>query len=104
MNASIDRKNDGTIEMTLTIPWKQVLDAYTHALADYTKNSQIQGFRQGKAPKEMVEKSIGKNKIFEQAIQDIIPSLYQEAVKDNNLKPVMLPQIHLDSAKEKEDW
>lgn len=47
-----------------------------------SKNITIPGFRKGKAPRALVEKMYGKEVFYEDAINEIIPDAYTEAVKD----------------------
>ncbi len=47
-----------------------------------SKNITIPGFRKGKAPRALVEKMYGKEVFYEDAINEIIPDAYTDAVKD----------------------
>jgi len=51
-----------------------------------------------------VEKNLDKSKVYEEVIRDIIPKVYDRAVKDLNLRPIMIPKIELKEAKEGKDW
>ena len=61
------------------------------------KNITVPGFRKGKAPKSVVEKMYGKGAFYEDAINDLIPGLYTEAVKEADLKVVSQPEFDVDS-------
>ncbi len=53
----------------------------------------IDGFRQGKVPKEMAEKKIGEEKILTQAAEIAVQDAYEKIVKENNIEPVSRPEI-----------
>lgn len=60
-------------------------------LAAFKKNAgkiQIPGFRKGKAPKAMIEKLYGKDFFYEDAINDLYPQAYEEAVAEADIDPV----------------
>src|SRR5690606_7983206 len=65
------------------------------ALADFAKEIEIDGFRKGKAPLDMVKKHVGELRIFEEAsqraIQEIIPTILIEEKVD----AITLPHVHL---------
>ena len=53
------------------------------------KNINIPGFRKGKAPRAIIEKMYGKGVFFEDAINDLIPSLYTDAIKEADIKDIV---------------
>ncbi|MDD3531996.1 MAG: trigger factor [Candidatus Shapirobacteria bacterium] len=95
---------DNTIEIEVTIDQKKIKEEYDRVLADFQKNTEVKGFRKGKAPKEKVEKVIGQNEIYQQVINNILPRVYQRAVEEQQLKPIISPRAELISAKDDKDW
>ena len=64
----------------------------------------MDGFRKGKAPKDLVEKQINKTKVYEEVVKDIVPKAYSKAISENKLVPVTAPKIEVLKAKEGEEW
>ena len=104
MKPEIKKQTDGTIEITVTVPKKIVDQFYGQALEKLTKEAEVKGFRKGKAPKNLVEKNLGKQRVYQEAIEKIVSQAYVEAIKQNNLKPVTAPKVELLSAKDGQDW
>jgi FKBP-type peptidyl-prolyl cis-trans isomerase (trigger factor) len=104
MISALKKNPDGTLELTITIPVKRVKQAYDQALASLVKKSEIKGFRKGKAPKKVVEEKIGKNKIYEDVLQLLLPQVYLEAVKEQKIKPIIAPKVRAVSLEEGKDW
>jgi FKBP-type peptidyl-prolyl cis-trans isomerase (trigger factor) len=100
----VERKNDGTIVISLTIPWKTVEEGYKKAIAEYKKNLEIKGFRKGKAPDNLVIEEVGKQKLYTQTLQIILPDAYAAAVKSENLQPITNPKIEAKKIEEGSDW
>lgn len=104
MNTQIKRLEDKTIELTLSIPWEDIQKTYSEVVDEFVKETELPGFRKGKAPREAVEAKLDKNKIYEEVMQHIIPKVYSEAVEKEKLHPVVMPKITLTEAKEGSDW
>ena len=62
----------------------------------YLKNARyfnIPGFRKGKAPYNIVEKQYGPEIFYEDAFNEVVPEIYEEAIKGNNIEAVSQPKI-----------
>ena len=64
------------------------------------KNITIPGFRKGKAPRALVEKMYGKEVFYEDAVNEIIPDAYADAMKDNDDAIVSRPEFDIVSIDE----
>lgn len=104
MISASNKLPDGTIELTINIPWKMVLGAYQKKLEQLAKVVDVKGFRKGKAPMKMVEKQLNKATVNQEILKEIIPDLYLEAVKEHKLKPIVNPQVSVVSLEENKDW
>lgn len=93
-----------TAEVEIDIPWEEIKSTYQRILDQVAQESEVAGFRKGKAPKKLVEKNLNKTKVYEEVIRDIIPKEYAEAVKKHNLSPVASPKIEIVKAKENQNW
>lgn len=100
----IDKQPDGTIKLTITIPKAKVQKEQEDAVNSLSKSTNIAGFRKGKAPQELVEEKLDKNQIREEVLKKLLPTFYQEAVQEHNLKPIMNPKIHIEKLEDEKDW
>ncbi len=57
----------------------------------------IPGFRPGKAPREIVERTVGQPVLLQEAIEDLLPSVYNEALEAESIEAIDQPQIELKS-------
>lgn len=62
----------------------------------------IPGFRKGKVPKNVVEKYYGENVFYEDAINEVLPTAYEAALKDSEIDAVARPEIDVDDIKKGE--
>ena len=61
------------------------------------KNITIPGFRKGKAPRALVEKMYGKEVFYEDAINEVIPAAYTEAMEGNEDKVISRPEFDVET-------
>lgn len=64
------------------------------------KNITIPGFRKGHAPRAIVEKMYGKEVFYEDAINEIIPNAYADAMKDFDKVIVSRPEFDVETIDE----
>ncbi len=64
------------------------------------KNITIPGFRKGKAPRAIVEKMYGKEVFYEDAINEVIPAAYTEAIDGFEKTIVSQPEFDVESIDE----
>lgn len=100
----LTRQAKNTVEILVDIPKKTIDKEYEAAFLKLTENLEIQGFRKGKVPRDLAKKHLKKESIYEELTKTLIPQVYEEIVKKENLKPVLSPKIELVKAKEAEDW
>ncbi len=101
---SIKENSDGSVTLTTTISKDRIADKYEAMLEKLQKTTEVKGFRKGKAPKKQVEKAIGEEKIYQQAVNELLPEVYQELVEEHDLQPIISPRADFKSAQAGEDW
>lgn len=104
MTVAINRLANGTIELTITVPWSDIKISYTSVVDKFVQEAELPGFRKGKAPRNVVEEKLDKSKVYEEVLKQIVPRAYADAVKQENLKPIIPPRVEIIAAKENSDW
>lgn len=104
LSSSANRLPNGSIEITLTIPWADIQTAYEQTIKEEIAGTELPGFRKGKAPRHLVESKLDKSHTLSHALGHIIPDFYSQAVKDHSLKPVLYPNIQIKKGQEGQNW
>lgn len=103
-NHVVARHDDGTVQITLIIPWSKVEKERTHAAEHMANDITVPGFRKGKAPISKVMEKINEEKLIEHTLSHILPEMFSEAVEKEKLRPAIYPKYNLTKAKPNEDW
>jgi len=67
-------------------------------LASYhrlVRKTNIPGFRKGKAPRAVLESYIGKESLLEDALNKLLPKVYKQALKEQEIEAFTQPQIEI---------
>lgn len=104
MSVPIKRLANGTVELSLTLPWTEIKTEYEKTVLSAINDAQISGFRKGKAPRDLVEPTLDKSKLYTQAVQKLLPSAYSSAITEHHLKPILQPHISLITDEPDKDW
>lgn len=86
-------KNQYTLE--LSIDHDTFENAINRVFKKQAGKFNIPGFRKGKAPRSIIEKMYGKGFFYEDAINDLLPTVYEEALKESELDVVGKPEFDI---------
>lgn len=104
VTSTLARQEDGTVQITMTIPKELVEKEKEHALAHLIEDLEVPGFRKGKAPKDIALKHIELQRLYDHTLQHLLPSAYTTAAEEYKLKPILSPRFELISIENGEDW
>ena len=93
-----------TTQLIVDVPKLDIKKEEDEAFFRLQSQLTVEGFRQGKAPKDIAEKHISKEALYQELAQKLISRIYQEIISKESLKPIISPKVDLVKAKENEDW
>lgn len=90
-----ENKNRHEVNVKITgDDWNKALDKI---FTKKQKTAQVDGFRKGKVPRDVYEKKFGKESLYLDAADEVLPNAYQKAMDDSKLEPVVQPEVDLKS-------
>jgi trigger factor len=95
MNLKKEKLSDSRVKLTITAETSDMVDVKTDVVKKLGRELKIQGFRAGKAPENIVEKSLDQNRLQSEFIDAVINKLYGEALKKENIRPVDRPEVNV---------
>lgn len=86
-------ENKNEVKLSFTIEAEKFDEAMKKVYVKTAKYFTIPGFRKGKAPMQMVEKHYGSEIFYEDTFNELVPEIYDAAIKENNIAAVSRPNI-----------
>ena len=93
MKIDFEKEGQNIAKVEIEIPAKEGLDAYNRAVKSYAQHVNIPGFRRGKAPRNIVERQVGKERIVAEALETLLPSAFQQVISDKKLEVLTQPKV-----------
>ena len=88
-------KKDNVYEETVKISKEKFEDAIDKAFDKKKGKIKIDGFREGKVPKDVYFKKVGKESLYMDALDILLPDAYDEVMK--KYKPIIEPKVDIKS-------
>ena len=92
MQTKIENVSSIKRKISVDVPVERVAEALEKAYQKVQKTAKLKGFREGKVPRDMLEKFF-KNEVEKEAIESLIATTYPEALKKENINPVSRPAV-----------
>ncbi len=96
MSNSVERLENSMVKIRMEISPEQFEAAINTVFNRNKSKLTVPGFRKGKAPRKLVEKTYGKEIFYEDAINEVLPELYDQAVTELELEVYSRPEIDLE--------
>ncbi len=93
MNVKIEKQENSKVVLEFTMESKEFDKALDKSFAKNAKYFKVQGFRNGKVPRNVVEKVYGEGVLYESVIEDVVDDEFRKAVEENNLEVVSKPEL-----------
>lgn len=92
---NVEKKEKSTVELTIQVEAQEFEDAVQKAYLKNRAHISVPGFRKGKAPRKIIEGMYGSGVFYEDAINEIYPEAYSQAVEQEKLDVVAWPQVEI---------
>lgn len=96
---NVEKTDKNIVSFEFSVSPEEFEKAVQKAYKKNVKKINMPGFRKGKAPRIIIEKTYGKEVFYEDAINFVLPDAYDKAVEENGISPVAQPEIDLKSEK-----
>ena len=97
MSVKVTKQEGSKVELKFKISKEAFNEALDKAFSKNAGKFKIPGFRNGKAPRNVIEKTYGEGVMYEEAFNDIAEVEYAKAIEDNKLEVVSHPEVDIKS-------
>ena len=88
-------ENTNEVKLTFNVPAEQFDEGMKKVYAKTAKYFNIPGFRKGKAPMALVERTYGPQIFYEDTFNEIVPEIFEKEISENKLEVVSKPEIDI---------
>jgi trigger factor len=92
MQVSVENVSKLERRLTVRFPAEQVESRVRERIRELGQTVRIKGFRPGKVPARVIEQRFGQQ-VRNEAMSDVVRSSFEEAVRQQNLRPAVAPSI-----------
>ena len=93
MKSSTETLSPTRVKLTVEVPFDELAPSLDAAYAAIAKQVSIPGFRKGKVPARIIDQRVGRAAVLEEAVNDVLPKAYEEALRDNSIVPLGRPEV-----------
>ena len=83
--------------LTVELEPEEVETSMEAAFKSMAKETTVPGFRKGKAPRDVLERHLGKQAVFDEAMQELIPQTCTRVIEEQNIAVYLRPTLNITS-------
>lgn len=95
MNVKVEKQENSKVVLEFTMSKEDFEKELTKAFNQNAKYFKVPGFRNGKAPRSVVEKMYGEGVLYETVIENNVDDEYRKAIDENKLEVVSKPELDI---------
>ena len=95
MKSAVETVSPTRAKLTVEVPFEELKPSLDKAYKQIAQQINIPGFRRGKVPPMVIDRQVGRGAVLDQAINEVLPEKYVEALQANDLTPVAQPEIEV---------
>src|SRR5437764_11289192 len=95
MKSAVETLGPTRVKVTVEVPFDELKPSMDAAYRKIGQQVRIKGFRPGKVPPRILDQYVGRAAVLEEAVNDALPKLYGNAVRENNLDILGHPEIEV---------
>jgi trigger factor len=95
VKSAVETMSPTRAKLTVEVPFEELKPSLDKAYKTIAQQINVPGFRRGKVPPMVIDRQVGRGAVLEQAINDLLPQKYMEAMQEHDLQPLAQPEIEV---------
>jgi trigger factor len=95
VKSAVETLSPTRAKLTVEVPFEELKPSLDAAYKKIAQQINVPGFRRGKVPPMVIDRQVGRGAVLDEAINEVIPSKYIEALQSNDLEPLAQPDIEV---------
>ena len=102
MKSAVETLSPTRAKLTVEVPFEELKPSLDAAYKKIAQQINVPGFRRGKVPPAVIDRQVGRNVVLDEAINEVLPQKYIEALQSNSLEPLAQPEIEVTKFEDNE--
>jgi trigger factor len=77
------------------VPFEELKPSLDAAYKKIAQQINVPGFRRGKVPPMVIDRQVGRGPVLDEAVNEVLPQKYVEALQEHELQPLAQPEIEV---------
>ena len=95
MKSAVETLSPTRAKLTVEVPFEELKPSLDAAYKKIAQQINVPGFRRGKVPPMVIDRQVGRSAVLDEAINEVLPKKYMEALEANSLQPIAQPDIEV---------
>lgn len=95
MKSAVETLSPTRAKLTIEVPFEELKPSLDAAYQKIAKQINVPGFRRGKVPPQVIDRQVGRGVVLDEAVNEVLPKAYVEALQENDLTPLAQPEIEV---------
>ncbi len=97
MGVTTERLPRSLVALEIEVDDERLEAQMDKAVRRLSQQVRIPGFRPGKAPRQIVERTLGRSALLQEALEQLLPDVYNEAIEAEEIHAIGQPEFDLKS-------
>ncbi|GAB2881792.1 trigger factor [Nocardioides pacificus] len=102
MKSAVESLTPTRAKLTVEVPFEELKPSLDAAYKKIAQQINVPGFRRGKVPPMVIDRQVGRAAVLDEAINEVLPKKYIEALQENSLEPLAQPEIEVTKFEDNE--
>jgi trigger factor len=103
VKTTVEELPESRVRLDVEVPKADLQHAFEHAASDMAASVRVPGFRQGKAPLQVVVARVGREAVWQEALKSHLDSWFWSAAEDSGIRPVATPEVEFEGLPEDDE-
>jgi trigger factor len=95
VKSAVETLSPTRAKLTVEVPFEELKPSLDAAYKKIAQQINIPGFRRGKVPPQVIDRQVGRGVVLDEAVNEVLPKAYVEALQSNDLTPLAQPEIEV---------
>ena len=95
MKVTLERLPESRVRLEIEVEPDRLERSLDAAYKRLVPTLRIPGFRPGKAPRRIVERMVGRDRLIHEALDSLVPAVYSEALESEEIDAVDQPELEI---------